>query len=135
MDFMDSLKISAAGMKAQATRLRTIAENIANANSTADTPGGDPYRRKISTFRAVLDRALGLELVQANKPVLDQSPFEMRFDPNNPAADDKGYVKMPNVKTLIEIADMREAERSYNANLKVIEASRSMLQRALDLLR
>ncbi len=135
MDFMDSLKISAAGMKAQATRLRTIAENIANANSTADTPGGDPYRRKISTFRAVLDRALGLELVQANKPVLDQSPFEMRHDPNNPAADEKGYVKMPNVKTLIEIADMREAERSYNANLKVIEASRSMLQRALDLLR
>lgn len=135
MDLLDSLKISAAGMKAQAVRLRTIAENIANANSTADTPGGDPYRRKISTFRAVLDRALGLELVQANKPTYDKSEFELRFDPQNPGADDKGYVKMPNVKTLIEIADMREAERSYNANLKVIEASRSMLQRALDLLR
>lgn len=83
MDLLDSLKISAAGMKAQAVRLRTIAENIANANSTADTPGGDPYRRKISTFRAVLDRALGLELVQANKPVYDKSEFELRFDPQN----------------------------------------------------
>lgn len=135
MDLLDSLKVSASGMKAQATRLRTIAENLANANSTADTPGGDPYRRKIATFRAVLDRALGLTMVEPGKVALDNSQFELRYDPANPAADDKGYVKLPNVNSLIELSDMREAERSYDANLKVIEASRSMLQRALDLLR
>lgn len=135
MDLLDSLKVSASGMKAQATRLRTIAENLANANSTAETPGGDPYRRKISTFRAVLDRALGLTMVEPGKVALDNSQFELRYDPANPAADDKGYVKLPNVNSLIELSDMREAERSYDANLKVIEASRSMLQRALDILR
>lgn len=135
MDLLDSLKVSASGMKAQATRLRTIAENLANANSTATTPGGDPYRRKIATFRAVLDRALGLTMVEPGKVALDNSQFELRYDPANPAADDKGYVKLPNVNSLIELSDMREAERSYDANLKVIEASRSMLQRALDLLR
>ena len=135
MDLLDSLKVSASGLKAQATRLRTIAENLANTNSTATTPGGDPYRRKISTFRAVLDRALGLTMVEPGKVALDNSQFELRYDPANPAADNKGYVKLPNVNSLIELADMREAERSYDANLKVIEASRSMLQRALDILR
>jgi flagellar basal-body rod protein FlgC len=135
MDLLDSLKVSASGMKAQATRLRTIAENLANANSTATTPGGDPYRRKIATFRAVLDRALGLTMVEPGKVALDNSQFELRYDPANPAADTKGYVKLPNVNSLIELADMREAERSYDANLKVIESSRSMLQRALDILR
>jgi len=122
-------------LKAQATRLRTIAENLANTNSTATTPGGDPYRRKIATFRAVLDRALGFTMVEPGKVALDNSQFELRYDPANPAADNKGYVKLPNVNSLIELADMREAERSYDANLKVIEASRSMLQRALDILR
>jgi len=135
MDLLDSLKVSASGLKAQATRLRTISENLANANSTATTPGGDPYRRKIPTFRAVLDRVLGVTMVEPGKVALDNSQFEMRYDPANPAADDKGYVKLPNVNSLIELADMREAERSYDANLKVIEASRSMLQRALDILR
>lgn len=135
MDLLDSLKVSASGLKAQATRLRTIAENLANTNSTATTPGGDPYRRKIATFRAVLDRALGFTMVEPGKVALDNSQFELRYDPANPAADNKGYVKLPNVNGLIELADMREAERSYDANLKVIEASRSMLQRALDILR
>jgi flagellar basal-body rod protein FlgC len=135
MDLLDSLKVSASGLKAQATRLRTIAENLANTNSTATTPGGDPYRRKIATFRAVLDRALGFTMVEPGKVALDNSQFELRYDPANPAADNKGYVKLPNVNSLIELADMREAERSYDANLKVIEASRSMLQRALDILR
>ena len=135
MDLLDSLKVSASGLKAQATRLRTIAENLANTNSTATTPGGDPYRRKIATFRAVLDRALGMTTVEPGRVALDNSQFELRYDPANPAADNKGYVKLPNVNSLIELADMREAERSYDANLKVIEASRSMLQRALDILR
>lgn len=135
MDLLDSLKVSASGLKAQATRLRTIAENLANTNSTATTPGGDPYRRKIATFRAVLDRALGFTMVEPGRVALDNSQFELRYDPANPAADNKGYVKLPNVNSLIELADMREAERSYDANLKVIEASRSMLQRALDILR
>ncbi len=135
MDLLDSLKVSASGLKAQATRLRTIAENLANTNSTATIPGGDPYRRKIATFRAVLDRALGFTMVEPGKVALDNSQFELRYDPANPAADNKGYVKLPNVNGLIELADMREAERSYDANLKVIEASRSMLQRALDILR
>jgi flagellar basal-body rod protein FlgC len=135
MDLLDSLKVSAAGMKAQAVRLRTIAENLANASSTAATPGGDPYRRKIATFRAVLDRALGVALVEPGRVAYDNSEFQLRFDPQNPAADDKGYVKLPNVNSLVELADMREAERSYDANLKVIEASRTMLQRALDILR
>jgi flagellar basal-body rod protein FlgC len=135
MDLLDSLKVSASGLKAQATRLRTISENLANASSTATAPGGDPYRRKISTFRAVLDRVLGVTLVEPGKVALDQSPFQTRYDPANPAADEKGYVKLPNVNSLIELADMREAERSYDANLKVVEASRSMLQRALDILR
>jgi flagellar basal-body rod protein FlgC len=135
MDLLDSLKVSASGLKAQAARLRTIAENLANTNSTATTPGGDPYRRKIATFRAVLDRALGFTMVEPGKVALDNSQFELRYDPANPAADNKGYVKLPNVNSLIELADMREAERSYDANLKVIEASRSMLQRALDILR
>ena len=135
MDLLDSLKVSASGLKAQATRLRTISENLANASSTATTPGGDPYRRKIATFRAVLDRVLGVTTVEPGKVALDNSAFQTRYDPANPAADDKGYVKLPNVNSMIELADMREAERSYDANLKVIEASRTMLQRALDILR
>jgi flagellar basal-body rod protein FlgC len=134
-DLNDALKISASGMKAQGARLRVIAENLANADSVAKTPGGDPYRRKVITFRNVLDRELGVDLVEPSRVTVDRGPLETRYDPNNPAADEKGYVKVPNVNTLIELADMREAERSYEANLKVIEASRTMLQRAIDILR
>jgi flagellar basal-body rod protein FlgC len=135
MDLTDSLKISASGLKAQGTRLRIIAENLANADSTSKTAGGDPYRRKVVTFRNMLDRELGLDMVETNRPVMDKTPFETRYDPTNPGADEKGYVKLPNVNTLIELADMREAERSYEANLKAIEASRTMLQKAIDILR
>ena len=135
MDLTDSLKISASGLKAQGTRLRIISENLANADSTSKTAGGDPYRRKVVTFRNMLDRELGLDMVETNRPVMDKTPFETRYDPTNPGADDKGYVKLPNVNTLIELADMREAERSYEANLKAIEASRTMLQKAIDILR
>lgn len=135
MDLMQSLMISAAGMKVQGERLRVVAENLANADSVAETPGGDPYRRKTITFRNELDRALGLETVQVDKVGTDRSDFRMKYDPGNPAADDKGYVKLPNVNSLIEMTDMREAQRSYEANLKAIEVARGMLQRTIDLLR
>jgi flagellar basal-body rod protein FlgC len=135
MDLVDALHISAAGMKTQGSRLRLIAENMANADSLGKTPGADPYRRKVMTFENELDRSLGLEMVKVDSVVSDPSDFELRFEPNHPAADDKGYVKLPNVNTLIELSDMREAQRSYEANLKVIEASRMMLTRTIDILR
>jgi flagellar basal-body rod protein FlgC len=122
-------------MKTQGSRLRLIAENMANADSLGKTPGADPYRRKVMTFENELDRSLGLEMVKVDRVVSDPSDFELRYEPNHPAADDKGYVKLPNVNTLIELSDMREAQRSYEANLKVIEASRTMLTRTIDILR
>src|SRR5512134_2671742 len=132
MDLMESLMISAAGMRAQGQRLRVVAENLANADSVAEVPGGDPYRRKTISFKNQLDRELGLETVQVKKVGEDQSDFRMKYDPGNPAADAKGYVKLPNVNSLIE---MREAQRSYEPNLKAIEVARSMLQRTIDLIR
>ena len=135
MDLMQSLMISAAGMKVQGERLRVVAENLANADSVAERPGADPYRRKTITFRNELDRQLGIETVQVDKVGVDRSDFRMKYDPGNPAADDKGYVKLPNVNSLIEMTDMREAQRSYEANLRAIEVARNMLQRTIDLLR
>ena len=135
MDLMQSLMISAAGMKVQGERLRVVAENLANADSVAEVPGGDPYRRKVITFRNALDKPLGLETVQVSKVGVDQSDFRMKYEPGNPAADAKGYVKLPNVNSLIEMTDMREAQRSYEANLRAIEVARNMLQRTIDLIR
>ena len=135
MDLMESLMISAAGMRAQGQRLRVVAENIANADSVSEVPGGDPYRRKTISFKNALDRELGMETVQVSKVGLDQSDFRMKYDPGNPAADEKGYVKLPNVNSLIEMSDMREAQRSYEANLRAIEVARTMLQRTIDLIR
>jgi flagellar basal-body rod protein FlgC len=135
MDLMESLMISAAGMRAQGQRLRVVAENLANADSVAEVPGGDPYRRKTISFKNQLDRELGLETVQVSKVGDDPSDFRMNYDPGNPAADQKGYVKLPNVNSLIEMSDMREAQRSYEANLRAIEVARSMLQRTIDLIR
>jgi flagellar basal-body rod protein FlgC len=135
MDLMESLMISAAGMRAQGQRLRVVAENLANADSISEVPGGDPYRRKTITFKNALDKELGLETVQVGKVGLDQSDFRMKYEPGNPAADAKGYVKLPNVNTLIEMTDMREAQRSYEANLRAIEVARTMLQRTIDLIR
>lgn len=135
MDLMESLMISAAGMRVQGERLRVISENIANVDSVSETPGGDPYRRKTITFQNALDREMGVNLVKVKKVGLDPSEFTRKYDPNNPAADRSGYVKLPNVNSLIEMNDMREAQRSYEANLKVIEVSRGMLQRTIDLLR
>ena len=135
MDLMESLMISAAGMRAQGQRLRVVAENLANADSVSELPGGDPYRRKTISFKNQLDRELGMETVQVSKVGEDPSDFRMKYDPGNPAADAKGYVKLPNVNSLIEMSDMREAQRSYEANLKAIEVARSMLQRTIDLIR
>jgi flagellar basal-body rod protein FlgC len=135
MDLMESLMVSAAGMRVQGERLRVVAENLANADSVSEVPGGDPYRRKTISFKNALDREMGLETVQVNKVGVDPSDFRMKYDPGNPAADDKGYVKLPNVNSLIEMTDMREAQRSYEANLRAIEVARTMLQRTIDLLR
>jgi flagellar basal-body rod protein FlgC len=135
MDLMESLMISAAGMRVQGERLRVISENIANVDSVSEVPGGDPYRRKTITFQNALDREMGVNLVKVKKVGLDASEFTRKYDPSNPAADKSGYVKLPNVNALIEMNDMREAQRSYEANLKVIEVSRGMLQRTIDLLR
>lgn len=134
-DLLKSLDISASGMKAQGQRLRVISENVANAGSTAVTPDGEPYRRKLVTFGAALDRQLGVEKVEVKQISRDQSEFNRRYEPNHPAADADGYVRTSNVNSLVEMADMREAERSYEANLRVMQAARTMLQRTIDLLR
>ena len=134
-DLNKSMHISAAGLKAQGERLRVISENIANAGSTALTPDQDPYRRKLVTFGSALNRELGTDLVEVRKVGRDPSEFGLRYQPGHPAADDNGYVKISNVNTLVEMTDMREAQRSYEANLKVLQAARGMLQRTIDLLR
>jgi len=135
MDFIKSIAVAATGLRAQAGRMRVIAENIANADSTAAAAGGDPYRRKIPTFRAEVDRSLEANVVGLGRIRPDPSEFRTRYEPGHPAADQNGYVKYPNVNTLIEVTDMREAQRSYEANLNVIGATRRMLQRTLDILR
>ena len=135
MDFNASMVIAASGMRAQSNRMRIIAENIANANSTASTPDGDPYRRKVATVKSDFDRDLNATLVQSGKPIADMSEFRSQYDPGNPAADKQGYVKLPNVNPLIEVMDMREAQRSYEADLNVMEATKSMLSRTVDLLK
>ena len=135
MDLTKSMKISAAGMKAQGIRLRVIAENIANADSLAQTPGGQPFRRKLVTFKNALDRTLDANTVRVKRIFQDRSDFSKKFDPTHPAADAEGYVLLPNVKPLIEMMDMREAQRSYEANLSVIEVSKRMLMQTIDLLR
>lgn len=135
MDLFKALKVSASGMDAQAMRLRVVAENLANRDTTASAAGGDPYRRKTITFEARLDRSLGVETVRVKQLGRDQTPFGTRFDPGHPAADESGYVKIPNVNSFIEVMDMREAQRSYSANLAVLEVTRGMLTRAIELLR
>ena len=135
MELKSAMEIAASGMKAQGTRLRVISENLANADSTAQLSGGEPYRRKTLTFKNVLDRQSGNDKVKVDRIGTDPSDFELRFDPHHPAANSDGYVLMPNVNPLIEATDMREATRSYEANLNVIEAARSMMQKTVDLLR
>jgi flagellar basal-body rod protein FlgC len=135
MDLVKTLRISAAGMQAQGTRMRTISENLANADSLPTEPGASPYRRKMVTFKNVLDKQVGAEMVKADKVIADKSDFQKKYDPSHPAADAEGYVQTPNVNSLIEVMDLRQAQRSYEANLSVIETSKTMLLRTIDLLR
>lgn len=130
-----SLKIAGSGMEAQATRLRIVSENIANARTTGDTPGADPYQRKIITFGNELDKASGADIVGVKKIGVDKSKFTEEYDPDHPAADDKGMVKLPNVNMLIEMADMREANRSYDANIQTIKQTRELISATIDLLK
>jgi flagellar basal-body rod protein FlgC len=130
-----SLKISASGLEAQSSRLRVVSENLANARSTGDVPGADPYRRKTVSFAQELDRAAGVETVEIKKIGVDQSDFRTEYDPGNPAADVNGVVKYPNVNILVEMADMREANRSYEANLQSIRQARDLINSTIDLLR
>jgi flagellar basal-body rod protein FlgC len=130
-----SVQIAGSGLEAQSTRLRVVSENLANANSTGRVPGSDPYRRKTTTFTAEMDRAAGVRVVKVKDIGVDQAPYRVEYEPNHPAAGPDGYVKMPNVNTLIEMADMRETNRSYEANLQVIKQARSMVSMTIDLLR
>lgn len=135
-DIMSSMLISAHGMKAQGARIRVITENVANADTTGLTPGADPYRRQTISFKNELDRQQGMKLVNVEDISTDKkTPFEMKYLPDHPAADAQGYVKMPNVNTLLEMMDIREAQRSYEANLGMIEQARAMISRTIDLLR
>ncbi len=132
---MKTLNISGAGMQAQGIRLRVIAQNIANSNSMATEPGALPYRRQVVTFKNELDRELGLDTVQIHSIRPDLSNFGQKFDPSHPAADENGYVLTPNVNSLMEMMDMREAQRTYEANLNVLRNAKTMLTNTIDLLR
>lgn len=134
MDLSDAMALSTAGLKAQGTRLRVIAENLANTDSTAAAPGDLPYRRKVVLFENVLDKALGIDAVKIRKIDVDRSDFERRYDPGHPSADADGYVLTPNVNGLVETMDMKEAQRSYEANLSVIDATRQMMSKTIALL-
>lgn len=134
-DLESAMSIAASGMRAQGFRLKIVSQNIANASSTADRTGGDPYRRKIVTFANVLDRELDAKLVEIKKVKEDTSQFSLVYDPNHPAANDDGFVEMPNVNALVEMMDMREAQRSYEANLNMIESSKNMMSKTIGLLR
>ncbi|MEX0841069.1 MAG: flagellar basal body rod protein FlgC, partial [Xanthobacteraceae bacterium] len=125
----------AAGRRAPAGRMRLISENIANVDSTAPSPNADPYRRKIPTFVSEIDRALGARVVELGRVAVDQSEFRSKYEPGHPAADANGNVKYPNVNSLVEMTDMRDAQRSYEANVNVISATRRMIQRTIDILK
>ena len=133
-DLNSALSSSAAGMRAQAGRIRIVAENIANANSTAPAPGLDPYRRQVPVFASYLDKDAGANLVRMSRVELDPSAFTLKFDPAHPAADPEGYVQLPNVNPLIEMMDLREAQRSYEANLGALDQVRSMAAATLRIL-
>lgn len=135
MDLVQAMQLAAKGMKAQGTRMRVISENMANADTTPLTPDQDPYRRQVVSFKNTLNRAEGMREVEVDKITADNSDFVLKYDPSHPAADEKGYIRTPNVNSLIETMDMREASRSYEANLGVIEMARTMLMRTIDLIR
>ena len=135
MDLKTSIGVSASGLHAQSLRMRIIAENLANADSVAKTPGGNPYRRRVATFQSEVDKATGGTMVKVDSIVGDKSDFGKVYQPGNPAADSSGYVLQPNVNNLIETADMKAAQRSYEANLNAIESARDMTMRTLDLIK
>ncbi|HEY4141650.1 MAG TPA: flagellar basal body rod protein FlgC [Pseudolabrys sp.] len=135
MDFLKSMQIAASGLRAQAGRMRVISENIANADSTPARPGADPYRRKLATFTSEYDRALEARTVGMGKVTMDKSDFRLKYEPGHPMADANGNVKYPNVNSLVEMTDMRDAQRSYEANVNVISATRRMIQRTIDILK
>lgn len=134
-DLSTSADIAVSGMKAQAQRLKVISENMANAESVSAEQGKDPYRRQVVTFQQYVDRKTGADMVKVGKIVKDKSEFIKKYDPNHPAADAQGYVSMPNVNPLIEMMDMKEAQRSYEANLSVVQTSREMNSKILDILK
>ncbi len=135
MDVLKAMIMASAGMRAQGTRMRVVAENLANAGTAAGAAGGEPYRRKVVTFKNVLDKATGVITVKVNSITTDKSALERKYDPGHPAADESGYVTLPNVKTMIEMMDMKQAQRSFEANLSIIQAAKTMLQKTIDLLR
>jgi len=135
MDLARALDISASGMTAQSARLRVVAENLANQDTTGSTPGADPYRRKTVTFDDTMDRSTGTPQVRVKSVGRDKSAFPEKYDPSHPAADARGYVRTPNVNSFVEVMDMREAQRSYNANLSVMQVSRGMLTRTIEMLK
>jgi flagellar basal-body rod protein FlgC len=134
-ELISAMSAAATGLRAQTVRIRISAENLANADTTASTPGGDPYRRKAPVFRTFYDREIGADTVKVTASRLDATPFPEKYDPSHPAADARGYVKMSNVSALIEMADLREAQRAYEANLNVIESSRAMMLGVVGLLK
>lgn len=135
MDLMDTMKISGAGMQAQSQRLRVVAQNIANAESVGSRDGTQPYRRQTITFKDTLDRETGANLVKVDRLGVDRSDFQQRYQPGHPMANEEGYVLYPNVNSIMEMMDMREARRGYEANLNVIESSKAMLNQTISLLR
>lgn len=130
-----SLKVAGSGLTVQSERLRIVSENLANAQSTGQTPGSDPYRRKTISFAAEIDRTTGASMVEVADVGRDDTAFPIEYQPGNEAANDAGYVKMPNVNVLVEMADMREANRSYQANLQVIKQARDLISMTIDLMR
>ena len=132
---LDSLKVAASGLEAQSTRMRVVSENIANADSTGATPGANPYARKLVSFENELDGATGASLVHVKDIHNDASKFRIEHDPSHPAADADGNVKYPNVNVITEMADMREANHSYEADLQVFKQGRDLVSMTIDLLR
>ncbi|GGE40086.1 flagellar basal-body rod protein FlgC [Marinicauda pacifica] len=131
----ETMQIAAAGLRAQSARMRVIAENLANAQSTGRTPEEDPYRRQVPVFEAEVDRLTGLEVVRMTDAADDNSEFRLVHEPGHPAANAEGYVRYPNVSSLVELMDMKEAQRSYEANMNMVENTRRMMERTLELLR
>lgn len=130
-----AIEVATSGLEAHSTRMRVISENLANAESTASVPGGNPYARKLVTFEDEMDQASGVDLVKVRAVGVDKAPFRVEYDPGNPAADASGFVKLPNVNLITEMADMREANRSYSANIQVVKQARELYTMTVDLMR